>query len=148
MISFIMGPSISLTISVNPSVFMIEMQHTSSPTSQLRIANLSPARMFARFRRSLGRTICPRSSILTTADTLQQVQPAAPALDVVCASLSIIYPPSDSSDYSEELVIYKTVDESVNIATGKIPSIIQPFELERFYRLEQVGERGAASVGH
>lgn len=34
------------------------------------------------------------------------------------------------------------------LATGKIPSIIQPFELERFYRLEQVGERGAASVGH
>ena len=85
-----------------------------SPTSQLRIANLSPARMFARFRRSLGRTICPRSSILTTADTLQQVQPADPALDVVCASLSIIYPQSDYSDYSEESVIYKTVDESVN----------------------------------
>ncbi|MBT7951238.1 MAG: FAD-dependent oxidoreductase [Gammaproteobacteria bacterium] len=34
------------------------------------------------------------------------------------------------------------------IATGKIPDLIKPFELERFYRNEQVGERGAASVGH
>lgn len=34
------------------------------------------------------------------------------------------------------------------LATGKIPSIIQSFDLERFYRFEQVGERGAASVGH
>jgi sarcosine oxidase subunit beta len=34
------------------------------------------------------------------------------------------------------------------IATGKLPSILRPFELERFHRLEQVGERGAASVGH
>lgn len=34
------------------------------------------------------------------------------------------------------------------LATDKIPDLIKPFELERFYRLEQVGERGAASVGH
>ncbi len=34
------------------------------------------------------------------------------------------------------------------IATGKVPDLIKPFELERFYRLDQVGERGAASVGH
>lgn len=34
------------------------------------------------------------------------------------------------------------------LATGKIPSIIQSFDLERFYRFEQVGERGAASVGN
>lgn len=34
------------------------------------------------------------------------------------------------------------------IARGKVPDIIRPFELERFYRFDQVGERGAASVGH
>lgn len=34
------------------------------------------------------------------------------------------------------------------IATDKMPEIIKPFELERFYRFQQVGERGAASVGH
>ena len=34
------------------------------------------------------------------------------------------------------------------IATGKVPDILEPFALERFYRFEQVGERGAASVGH
>ena len=34
------------------------------------------------------------------------------------------------------------------VATGKVPDLIRPFELERFYRFEQVGERGAASVGH
>jgi sarcosine oxidase, subunit beta len=34
------------------------------------------------------------------------------------------------------------------IATGQVPELIRPFELERFYRSEQVGERGAASVGH
>ena len=34
------------------------------------------------------------------------------------------------------------------IATGTVPELIKPFELERFYRFEQVGERGAASVGH
>lgn len=32
-------------------------------------------------------------------------------------------------------------------ATGKPPELIKAFELERFYRFEQVGERGAASVG-
>ncbi len=34
------------------------------------------------------------------------------------------------------------------VATGNAPDLIRPFELERFYRFEQVGERGAASVGH
>lgn len=34
------------------------------------------------------------------------------------------------------------------VATGRVPDILQPFELERFYRFAQVGERGAASVGH
>jgi sarcosine oxidase subunit beta len=34
------------------------------------------------------------------------------------------------------------------IATGEVPELLIPFELERFYRLQQVGERGAASVGH
>jgi sarcosine oxidase subunit beta len=33
-------------------------------------------------------------------------------------------------------------------ATGQTPELIRPFELERFDRFEQVGERGAASVGH
>ena len=34
------------------------------------------------------------------------------------------------------------------VANGKPPDLIRPFELERFDRFEQVGERGAASVGH
>ncbi len=34
------------------------------------------------------------------------------------------------------------------VATGRAPAIIAPFALERFYRFAQVGERGAASVGH
>lgn len=34
------------------------------------------------------------------------------------------------------------------IATRKIPDLIKPFALSRFSRFEQVGERGAASVGH
>ncbi len=34
------------------------------------------------------------------------------------------------------------------VATGRVPDLIRPFELERFYRFQQVGERGAASVGH
>ncbi len=33
-------------------------------------------------------------------------------------------------------------------ATDVPPELIRPFELERFDRFEQVGERGAASVGH
>ena len=33
------------------------------------------------------------------------------------------------------------------LATDRIPDLIKPFALERFYRFEQVGERGAASVG-
>lgn len=34
------------------------------------------------------------------------------------------------------------------IATGKTPEIIQPFELERFYRLKQVNEAGATAASH
>ncbi len=33
------------------------------------------------------------------------------------------------------------------LASGKVPELIQPFALERFYQFNQVGERGAASVG-
>ena len=34
------------------------------------------------------------------------------------------------------------------IVTGQVPEILSPFALERFDRFEQIGERGAASVGH
>ena len=34
------------------------------------------------------------------------------------------------------------------LAKGAVPALLKPFELERFNRLQQVGERGAASVGH
>ena len=34
------------------------------------------------------------------------------------------------------------------VATGSVPDILLPFALERFFRFEQVGERGAAAVGH
>ncbi len=34
------------------------------------------------------------------------------------------------------------------VATGKAPDILHPFRLERFYDFQQVGEKGAASVGH
>jgi sarcosine oxidase subunit beta len=34
------------------------------------------------------------------------------------------------------------------VANGKMPDILQPFRLERFYDFQQVGEKGAASVGH
>lgn len=34
------------------------------------------------------------------------------------------------------------------VATGQPPALLQPFRLERFYEFEQVGEKGAASVGH
>ena len=34
------------------------------------------------------------------------------------------------------------------VATDSVPEIIRPFALDRFDRFEQVGERGAASVGH
>ena len=33
-------------------------------------------------------------------------------------------------------------------ATGKVPDMIAPFELERFYRFQMLGEKAAASVGH
>jgi sarcosine oxidase subunit beta len=34
------------------------------------------------------------------------------------------------------------------IATGRPPKLIEPFALDRFSRFAQIGERGAASVGH
>jgi sarcosine oxidase, subunit beta len=34
------------------------------------------------------------------------------------------------------------------LATGKAPDLIAPFALDRFDRFDQVGEKGAASVGH
>ena len=34
------------------------------------------------------------------------------------------------------------------LATGRVPDLIKPFALERFYSFSQVGEKGAASVGH
>ncbi len=34
------------------------------------------------------------------------------------------------------------------IATGAVPDLLRPFRLERFYEFDQVGEKGAASVGH
>ena len=40
----------------------------------------------------------------------------------------------------------KTMAELV--ATGRVPEIIQPFELERFYRFEQINEAGATAASH
>jgi sarcosine oxidase subunit beta len=40
----------------------------------------------------------------------------------------------------------KTMAELV--ATGKVPDIIKPFELERFYRFEQINEAGATAASH
>jgi sarcosine oxidase, subunit beta len=34
------------------------------------------------------------------------------------------------------------------VATGKAPDILEPFRLDRFVEFAQVGEKGAASVGH
>ena len=34
------------------------------------------------------------------------------------------------------------------IATGRVPDVLRPFRLDRFDTFEQVGERGAGSVGH
>jgi sarcosine oxidase subunit beta len=34
------------------------------------------------------------------------------------------------------------------LATGTAPDLIAPFALDRFDRFDQVGEKGAASVGH
>lgn len=34
------------------------------------------------------------------------------------------------------------------LATGRVPELIAPFALERFHTFSQVGEKGAASVGH
>ncbi|MFQ5549010.1 MAG: FAD-dependent oxidoreductase [Woeseia sp.] len=40
----------------------------------------------------------------------------------------------------------KTMAELV--ATGRVPDLIRPFELERFYRFEQVSEAGATAASH
>lgn len=40
----------------------------------------------------------------------------------------------------------KTMAELV--ATGRVPELIKPFELERFYRFEQVNEAGATAASH
>ena len=37
---------------------------------------------------------------------------------------------------------------SETLATGKVPDILHAFRLSRFEEFQQVGERGAASVGH
>ena len=34
------------------------------------------------------------------------------------------------------------------VATGRVPELIKPFELERFYRFEQVNEAGATAASH
>jgi hypothetical protein len=34
------------------------------------------------------------------------------------------------------------------IATEKVPPLIEPFALDRFKQFSQIGERGAAAVGH
>ena len=34
------------------------------------------------------------------------------------------------------------------IATDRVPDLIRPFRLSRFAEFEQIGEKGAASVGH
>ena len=34
------------------------------------------------------------------------------------------------------------------LATGRVPDVLKPFAYDRFDRFEQVGEKGAASVGH
>ncbi len=34
------------------------------------------------------------------------------------------------------------------VAKGEPPELLRPFALERFYEFQQVGEKGAASVGH
>jgi sarcosine oxidase subunit beta len=34
------------------------------------------------------------------------------------------------------------------VATGKVPDVLEPFRLDRFVDFAQVGEKGAASVGH
>jgi len=34
------------------------------------------------------------------------------------------------------------------VATDRVPDILSPFDMQRFRRFDQVGERGAASVGH
>jgi sarcosine oxidase subunit beta len=40
----------------------------------------------------------------------------------------------------------KTMAELV--ATGRVPKIIRPFDLERFYRFEQINEAGATAASH
>jgi sarcosine oxidase subunit beta len=40
----------------------------------------------------------------------------------------------------------KTMAELV--ASGNVPALIRPFELERFYRFRQVNEAGATAASH
>jgi sarcosine oxidase subunit beta len=37
---------------------------------------------------------------------------------------------------------------AATVATGEIPALIKPFQLDRFERGALVGEKGAAAVGH
>jgi len=34
------------------------------------------------------------------------------------------------------------------IATKRVPALIKPFELERFYRYQQINEAGATAASH
>ncbi len=34
------------------------------------------------------------------------------------------------------------------VATGRVPEIIRPFDLERFYNFEQINEAGATAASH
>jgi sarcosine oxidase subunit beta len=34
------------------------------------------------------------------------------------------------------------------VATKKVPDIIKPFELERFYKYQQINEAGATAASH
>src|SRR4030042_4992107 len=71
--SFIIGPSSPFTISPNSSALIKVKQHTFPSFSQLTRANLSPVWISALSLISLGSTICPRSSTLISASTLQQL---------------------------------------------------------------------------
>src|SRR4030042_5760831 len=71
--SFIIGPSSPFTISPNSSALIKVKQHTFPSSSQRTSASLSPVWIPALSLTSLGRTICPRSSTLISASTLQQL---------------------------------------------------------------------------
>src|SRR5512140_3234920 len=67
----IRGPSTPLTIVLSSSTLISERQHTFPSFSQPITASLSPPLIPALSRSSLGRTICPRSSTVTSDSTLQ-----------------------------------------------------------------------------